>query len=170
MKRVPSQAPRILILDDDYASMSPLKQILETLYHYQVELSAAANTVEKLRSTRYDLLCVDTMIHPKSIDSAGNEVENIHFDNINWQLTGLAFVKFLREGSLYQMATAQADNGEMDNEEKGTSTQVPIIVLSAVAHDSVEEFSITAYPNTIHMEKPFSLEDLVETMQEMMEG
>lgn len=154
--------PRILILDDDYASMVPLKQLLETIYHYQVELSAAADTIAKLSATRYDLLCVDTMIHPKSIDGAGNEVENIHFDNINWQLTGLAFIQFLREGKLLSQDAANRDTG--------TTADVPIIILSAVAHNSIDEYQVTGYANTIHMEKPFSVEDLIGKIQEMLEG
>ena len=156
-----TSTPRILLLDDDYASLAPLKELLETICQYKVDLTAAAEILEKLRYTRYDLLCVDTMIHPKSIDGKGNEVHNIHFDNINWQLTGLAFVKFLREG---QLITDQDQQSE-----QGTIADVPIIVLSAVAHDSVDEYRPTEYPNTYHMEKPFNVEILIHKIQELLE-
>lgn len=148
----------ILLLDDDYVSMEPLKEVLETKFGYQVDLTAAATLVEQLQKVRYDLLCVDIMIHPKSLDQAGNEVDNLHFNETNWQLTGLAFLKHFRNGEFSSTNSA------------GTSPQTPVIVLSAVAQNSVDEVTALGVANTRHIEKPFSLAQLIKTMNELMDA
>lgn len=146
----------ILLLDDDYVSMAPLKEVLETKFGYQVDLTAAAALVQRLQQVRYDLLCVDIMIHPKSLDGAGQEVDNLHFTDTNWQLTGLAFLKNFRNG-----AFSSADGA-------GTSPRTPVIVLSAVAENSVDEVAALGGANTRHIEKPFNLAQLIRTMHELM--
>jgi DNA-binding response OmpR family regulator len=147
---------RILLLDDDYESMLPLKNFLEAVHGFQVELTAEKGLIERLQTECFDLICVDVMIHPISLNASNQEVKNIHFDQINWRRTGLVFVKRLHNGEF------NADPS------KGTSPQVPVIVLSAVA-DPSEEDAINTYPQTTkYMEKPFDLEELVERIYQLL--
>jgi CheY-like chemotaxis protein len=147
----------ILLLDDDYASMAPLKEILEAMYGFDVELSAAKEIMARLAVKRYDLLCVDVMILPKSINGNHREIENICFEGVHWQKTGLEFLRRLRRGDF------------SSGREHGTSLQVPVIVLSAVANDSLTEAAPTGATNIRHIEKPFDLGQLIATMVQMME-
>lgn len=56
---------RILLFDDDYESMEPLMSELEER-SFSVDLTASEQILERLATTRYDLVCVDFMIHPHS--------------------------------------------------------------------------------------------------------
>src|SRR5689334_21353685 len=138
-------AKRILLLDDDYESMLPLKIFLETVHGFQVELTAEKELLERLQYEHFDLICVDLMLHPISLNANNQEIKNIHFDGVNWQRTGLAFLKQLRDGQF---------NGDPG---KGTSPQVPVIMLSAVADTSAAD-AVEISPYTAqYMEKPFDL-------------
>lgn len=151
-----SAAKKILLLDDDYESMLPLKIFLETVHDFTVELTAKKDLLVRLPHEKFDLLCVDLMIHPIGLDAERHEVQNIHFDGVNWQRTGLAFLKQLREGQFSH------------DPKQGTSPQAPVILLSAVADTSaadVLEFS----PYTTHyMEKPFDLDELLERINQLL--
>lgn len=147
---------KILLLDDDYESMVPLKDLLETIFDFEVTLSAAKETVAQLRQVRYDLLCVDIMILPKSLNGKDEEVENIHFDGVHWQTTGLAFLDRLRRGDF--SAAGQ-----------GTAPDTPVIILSAVADDSLADAGYLAGKRTRHLEKPFDVDELINTMVQMID-
>lgn len=151
-----AQTKRILLLDDDYESMSPLKFFLEAVHGHSVELSAAANITDRLRTERFDLLCVDLMIHPISLDADNQEVTNLHFEGVNWQKTGLTFLQKLRQGAF-------------DHKEGlGTSSQVPVLILSAVANHLLDEQLMTADQCTAYLEKPFDLEELMSTLEQLL--
>lgn len=150
-----SEKRKVLLLDDDYASMAPLKDLLEALCHIDVDLSASKETLDRLRTVRYDLLCIDIMILPKSLDVRQEEVENIHFDGVHWQKTGLAFLERLRRG-------------DFAAGERSTSPNVPVIVLSAIPDDSLEGAGYRDGPTTRQLEKPYEVEVLINTITEMI--
>lgn len=146
----------ILLLDDDYESMSPLKFFLEEVHGHRVELTAAAEITERLRHEHFDLLCVDLMIHPVSLDANNQEVTNLHFAGVNWQKTGLTFLQQLRQGRF------------SDGQGKGTSAQVPVLILSAVANHLLEETLVTRDKHTAYLEKPFDLEELMSLLEQLL--
>jgi hypothetical protein len=82
---MPSEPKSILLFDDDYEGMLALKNVLQEIFGYRVELTAAQTLPERLNQERFDLVCVDLMIHPISFDADGNEVHNVHFSGVNWQ-------------------------------------------------------------------------------------
>ena len=148
------QQAAILIIDDDYVSMKPLQQTLTDLCHYRVNLSAEEKVTAQLAEQRYDLICLDLMIHQDSemLTETGEHfvVRNIHFDEVNWRETGLEFLTRLRMG-------------EYSNNGTGTSSTVPVIVLSATADqetvERVESFARTS--PTWYVEKPFLLKTVI---------
>ena len=151
------QNKKILLFDDDYASMSPLKQYLERAIGFQVALTAHKQLPKRLAQERFDLVCVDLMIHPTSIGANGDEIENIHFEGVNWQKTGLEFLKRLRQGEFHQ------EDGV------STSPDVPVIVLSAVANYSVEdELDQDIFVNA-YIEKPFALEEITKLIRKCLQ-
>lgn len=146
-------AKRILLLDDNYESMKPLKDALEAVFGYSVTLTAAATLLPRLAKERFDLLIVDQMIAPLGLDEQKQEVQNIHYEGVHWHHTGPEFISRLRQG-IYSEA------GPI-----GTQPDVPVILLSAVADSSMppeqqESLKISAY-----MEKPFDLEALNATIE-----
>jgi CheY-like chemotaxis protein len=147
---------RILIFDDDYESMEPLKLFLEEVSGYRVELTAQAEIVQRLATEHFDLLCIDLMIHPISLDANLQEVTNLHFTGINWQKTGLVLLERLRRGDFNPDATL------------GTRPTVPVIVLSAVADRSTDELTVTADPMTEYWEKPFDLEEIIGAIERLL--
>ena len=153
-----TESRRILLFDDDYESMLPLKLLLEFTKGYIVELTAEPNVIERLQQEKFDLLCLDVMIHPETFDSNDEIVENLHFAGVNWQRTGLELLKRLRTGEL-----ATGDDG--------TRSDTPVIVLSAVADLSEYEAQIKQWrSNTRHMEKPFDPEELVKLISDLLQG
>lgn len=149
---------RILLLDDNYASMKPLADALEALYGYEITLTAAASLLEQLKTEKFDLLIVDQMISTTSLDAEQAEVRNIHFDGVHWHRTGPEFVSRLRKGHF------SAHDGQ------GTRADTPVIMLSAVADSSVSEADRKALEIADYMEKPFDLEDLSSRIKTIFEG
>ena len=147
---------RILLFDDDYESMSPLKKNLEALLDWSVELTASKKIPQRLTRERFDLICVDLMIHPVSLDANDQEIENVHFAGVNWQMTGVEFLKRLRRG---EFSTGAAD---------GTSANVPVIVLSAVADDSIRGELCNEVAVNEYVEKPFELAKIIEQMTQLL--
>lgn len=151
-----STAPkRILLFDDDYESMEPLKLFLEEISGYRVDLTARADIVDRLATERFDLLCIDLMIHPVGLDAELQEVNNLHFPGVNWQKTGLVFLERLRHGAFSPGAAS-------------TPATVPVIVLSAVANRSTDELTITDNATTEYLEKPFDLEEILEAIERLL--
>jgi CheY-like chemotaxis protein len=151
-----SQQKRVLIFDDDFESMEALKEHIETESGWHVELSAERSLLEKLAQERFDLIVIDLMIHSTSFDAHGNEVQNVHFEGINWRGTGLEFLRRLRRGEFSQEADV------------GTQPDVTVMILSAIADETVgkeidRDFCIQAY-----VEKPFRLEEIVTLMRELL--
>jgi CheY-like chemotaxis protein len=151
------QQKRILLFEEDFESMRGLKEHIEEETGWHVDLTAEAGLLERLSRERFDLIVVDLMIHPTSLDADGKEVQNVHFDGVHWLKTGLEFLRRLRKGEFSKEAGV------------GTSPDVPVIVLSAVADYSVEkelrkEISVDGY-----MVKPFRLQELVERMRRALE-
>ena len=79
---------RVLLFEDDWESMGVLQEYLEEEMGWDVDLSAEKALLDRLRRERFDLLVVDAMIHPWSLDADGEEVENVAFEGINWQRQG----------------------------------------------------------------------------------
>ena len=155
---------RILIFDDDYESMEPLKLFLEEVSGYSVELTARADITDRLATERFDLLCIDLMIHPVSLDAQLQEVTNLHFTGVNWQKTGLALLERLRRGDFNRQ-----DQGVSQNDHhSSTQASVPVIVLSAVADRSTDELTITDDPLTQYWEKPFDLEEIIGAIERLL--
>lgn len=146
---------RILLFDDDYESMAPLKLFLEEINGYQVELTARADIPQRLATERFDLLCIDLMIHPVSLDANLKEVTNLHFTGVNWQKTGLMLLEQIRRGDFSISDTS-------------TPATVPVIVLSAVADRTIDELTSTADRRTIYREKPFDIEEIQGTIEQLL--
>lgn len=148
---------RILVFDDDFESMRDFKEYIEEELEWDVDLTANRSLLERLSHERFDLIIVDLMIRPASLDADGEEVQNVHFDGVNWQRTGLEFLRRLREGEFSEELGL------------GTSPDVPAIILSAVASYSVtdelgEDVRLNGY-----LEKPFRLEELVEKIHGLLQ-
>ena len=148
---------KILLLDDDYESMKPLKRFLEVLHGFSVELTADAGILARLATERFDLLCVDIMIQRSSSDELGNEIRNIHYDDANWQRTGIEFFRRFRRGEY------AGTNGA------GTSPNVPVLFLSAVAEFSVEDVLDDHTDHMDYLEKPFDVEEYVGRVNQLLE-
>jgi CheY-like chemotaxis protein len=146
----------VLLFDDDYESMVALKFYLEHKLGLQAELSAERTLLERLAVEQFDLICVDLMIHPVSLDALDEEVQNVHFEGVNWQKTGLEFLRRLRQGNFSQA------------EGSGTAPTVPVIVLSAVANYSVEDELGQEVAVEGYIEKPFSLEEMAEKIRTLL--
>jgi CheY-like chemotaxis protein len=148
---------RVLIFEDDFESMGALKEHVEAEFGWHVELSAERSLLDRLAHERFDLVMLDLMIHSTSFDAYGNEVQNVHFEGTNWRETGLEFLRRLRRGELSQEAGV------------GTQPDVPVMILSAIANETVQkeidrDFCIQAY-----VEKPFRLEEIVNLMSELLQ-
>jgi CheY-like chemotaxis protein len=144
----------ILMFDEDYESMHDVKEYMEEELGWTVVLSAEPSVLELLRTERFDLVSVDLMIHARSFDDQGNEVANVSFPDVSWLLTGLEVLRRLRRGDYVGEGGA------------GTPSDVPVIMLSAVAGYAVEpdpSLDIGEY-----VEKPFRLDDMVEKMQRLL--
>jgi CheY-like chemotaxis protein len=148
---------KILLLDDDYESMHSLQTYLEEEKGWDVELSAEKSLLKRLGREKFDLLIVDLMIRPKGVDAENREVENIHYDNVKWDRTGLEFIRRFRQGEYAQ-------------DDKGTSPNTPIIALSAVADSAADEEWGKIIQNENHVEKPFRLSDLVTLILSLLQG
>ena len=151
-----SKHKKILIFDEDFESMRDLKEHLEEELGYAVTLTAEASLPERLRQERFDLVLVDIMIHPKSPDAEGQEVVNIHYDDIPWIKTGLEFLRRLREGEF----TGDAGTG--------TSPDVPVIVLSAVASDSITAELKNHRLAQIYMKKPYRFTEILSSINSLL--
>ena len=148
---------KILLFEDDYESMRHLKEHIEEEFGWQVALTAESTLLEHLGHERFDLLIVDLMIHPRSLDAYGQEVQNVRFDGIPWLRTGLEFLRRLRAGEFSREAGV------------GTLPQVPVIVLSAVADYSVENALEEEVRIEDYIEKPFRLEEMVEHIRRLLQ-
>ena len=155
---MPSQHKTVLFFEDDYESLQDLKEYLERYRGWQVELSARANIVDLIAHERFDLILVDLMIPPESLDASGQTVQNVHFDGISWLKTGIEFLRRLRRGEF---------SGETGH---GTPPDVPVIVLSAVANYSVENALPNQLAATEYVEKPFLVEDLLRRIDRLVQG
>jgi len=147
---------KILLLDDDYESMLDLKTYLQEELGWDVELSANKALLQRLSIEPIDLIILDLMIRPFSIDGNNKEVENIHYDNVNWMRTGLEFLKRFRDG-------------QYSWEGLGTPSTIPVLVLSAVANNAADRDSGELLNNEYYVEKPFRLADLVKKMRTLLE-
>ena len=147
----------VLLFDDDYQSMSALKEAIQEELGWDVELTAASSLLTRLADERFDLIIADLMIHSTSFDQDGEVVHNVHYPGINWRVTGLEFLKRLRAGD-YSSSSPQS-----------TPPDVPVIVLSAVADESVIQ-DIQSGISQWHAEKPFRLEPLIDLIRAAVEG
>ncbi len=146
---MPTKPRRLLLFEDDYESMQDVKEYIEEEIHWEVVLSAQTDILERLRHEQFDVVVVDLMIHPTSFDAEGRQVENVHFGGVPWVKTGLEFLRRLRKGEFAGEAGA------------GTSPDVPVLILSAVAGYSVTDELGKAIRVSAYVEKPFRLADLV---------
>jgi CheY-like chemotaxis protein len=148
---------KILLFEDDYESMCDLKEHLEEMLGWEVELTANVELLKRLKNERFDLIIVDLMIRRESQHPGEEPTTNVHFEGVNWRKTGSEFVRRLRAGEF--------------SGPQGTAPDVPVVLLSAVASYSAEE-ALGESPTLVHhyAEKPFRLEDLVSTVRSCLEG
>ena len=152
-----SEKPRkILMLDDDFESMQTLQTHVRKELNAEVELSAEKNLLQRLGREKFDLLVVDLMIRPKSFNAENQEVENIHYDNVKWDRTGLEFIRRFRKGEYAQTG-------------HGTSADVPIIVMSAVSDSAANGEWGKVIQNELCMEKPFRLSDFMKLVHSLLQ-
>lgn len=140
---------RILLFDDDYESMEAFMcELMER--GFEVDLTACETIPQQLKETRYDLVCVDFMIHPYSPGHDSDSViPNVHYPGVNWQRTGQEFLRRLR-------------SGEYSGSGAGTSERVPAIIISATAK-SADDYGAAAF-----FEKPFDVEEIVKTISVLL--
>ncbi len=151
-----TEKKRVLLFEDDFESMSDVKEHLEETLVWHVELTAEKTLLERLSHERFDLVVVDSMIQPKSLDAEGKEVHNVHFDGVNWRSTGLEFLRHLR-------------SGKFSGAGLGTSPDVPVIVLTAAGdHSELEKLGKEVQFDG-YLEKPFRLQELVERMRSLLQ-
>src|SRR5512139_512587 len=147
---------KLLLLDDDYESLETLYKYLKEELGLDVEFSADAHLLERLDREKFDLLLVDLMIHQFGVNAKNERVQNIHYDNARWDRTGLEFIRRFRAGEYTPTGC-------------GTSTSVPIIVLSAVA-DSATDGDWGGILEKEHtVEKPFRLSELVGLINRLLQ-
>jgi CheY-like chemotaxis protein len=150
-----TERKRILLFEEDFESMRDVKEHLEETLRWHVELTAEKAILERLSRERFDLIVVDVMIRPKSLDAEGEEVHNVHFDGVNWRGTGIEFLRRLR-------------SGEYSGAGPGTSPDVPVLVLTAAGdHSELEELAkeVQFYG---YIEKPFRLQELVKRIHTLL--
>ena len=147
---------KILLLDDDYESMQSLKTYLEEELGWNVELSAQRKLLDRLCREQFDLIVVDLMIRPLSMDPDKGEIQNINYDGVKWDRTGLEFLRRLRKGEYTQKG-------------KGTSPGVPAIILSAVADSAADGEWGKIIQNEHRVEKPFRLSGLVNLIRSLLQ-
>ena len=147
---------RILMFEENYDSLKSLKEHLEERFGWQVELTAEESIRERLAETHFDLILVDLMIAPVSLNDKGKEVKNVHFDGVNWQETGREFLRRLRRGEFVR------------EEGTGTPAEVPVIAFSAVASDTVKKELSGELKVSDYLSKPFRLEEIVARIREVM--
>lgn len=150
-----SKSKKILLLDDDFESMESLHTYLQDELELEVVFSAEATLLKRLDCEKFDLLIVDLMIHPRSLNADNVEVQNIHYDDVRWDQTGLEFIRRFRIGEY--TATGQ-----------GTSTSVPIIVLSAVADSATDGEWGSIIENEHPIEKPFRVSELSNLINKLL--
>jgi PleD family two-component response regulator len=147
---------KILMLDDDFESMQNLQVFVKKELQIDVELTAEKSILQRLDEERFDLLVVDLMIHPRSFNAENLEVENIHYDEVKWDRTGLEFIRRFRKGEYTQTG-------------HGTSTNVPIIVMSAVSDSAANGEWGKIIQNEHRMEKPFRLSDFMKLVNSLLQ-
>jgi CheY-like chemotaxis protein len=152
-----NEQKRILLLEDDFESMRDLKEYLEETQGWYVELSAERGLLERFRSERFDLVVLDLTIRPISLDAQGRQVQNIHFDSVSWQRTGLELLRRLRRGEFSEPGS------------RGTPPDVPALVLSAIASFSAEDPFKDDPAFKGYLEKPFRLDEMVERIRRLIQ-
>jgi CheY-like chemotaxis protein len=152
---MPNEPKKLLFFEDDYENLRDLQDYLEQDLGWQIEVTAEAGILERLGAESFDLLVVDLMIRPESLDADGNNVQNVHFEEVSWLRTGLEFLQRLRNGT-FVITPGQ-----------GTSPDVPVIVLSAVANYSVEDALPDGNALTEYVEKPFLVSELIACIERL---
>jgi CheY-like chemotaxis protein len=147
---------RVLIFDDDYESMRTLKEYIESEGDWAIELSAERSLLARLACERFDLIVLDLMIHRTSLDDQERAVQNVHFEGVNWRETGLEFLRRLRAGAF------------RGPDDRGTPPDVPVIILSAVADESIRESLSGGDATVVYAEKPFRLDVVIDLMAEQV--
>jgi CheY-like chemotaxis protein len=153
---MPSERKRLLFFEDDYDNLRDLEEYLELDLGWQIEVTAKESILARLATETFDLLVVDLMIRPESLDAEGNKVVNVHFQDVSWLRTGIEFLRRLREG---EFSTTPG---------QGTPPDVPVIVLSAVANYSVEDALPVGDATTEYVEKPFLVSDLIARIRRLI--
>jgi CheY-like chemotaxis protein len=154
---MPDKQKRLLLFEENFSTMCSLKQYLEEEHGWFVELTAEESILQRLAHERFDLVVLDVMIHGTSLDSTGQEIRNVHFEDTPWLETGLEFLRRLRHGEFSQDA------------ERGTSPDVPVIILSALPEPTIvnalrEDVSVQGY-----VEKPFKLDAIVSRFKALLQ-
>jgi CheY-like chemotaxis protein len=152
---MPDEPKKLLFFEDDYDNLRDLQDYLEQDLGWQITVTAETGILERLARERYDLLVVDLMIRPESLDAQGSSVQNVHFEGVSWLRTGLEFLRCLREGAF------------VTTPGQGTPPDVPVIVLSAVANYSVEDALPNGDASTEYVEKPFLVSDLIARIERL---
>jgi CheY-like chemotaxis protein len=152
---MPGEPKKLLFFEDDYENLRDLREYLELDLGWRIEVTAEEGILERLGRERFDLIMVDLMIRPESLDAQGNSVQNVHFPGISWLRTGLEFLQRLRNGEFAAIPG------------QGTPPDVPVIVLSAVANYSVENALPNGDASTEYVEKPFLVGDLIARIKRL---
>jgi CheY-like chemotaxis protein len=153
---MPEKKRKILMLDDDFESMHNLQAFVGKQLDMDVDLTAEKNLLQRLGQEKFDLLIVDLMIQPRSFNGENQEVENIHYDDVNWSRTGLEFIRRFR-------------NGEYAQPGQGTPADTPIIVMSAITDSAANGEWGKVIQNEHRMEKPFRLSDFMKLVNNLLQ-
>ena len=142
---------RIFWFEEDPDMLEDYSKTLREKYF--LDIGAQWDAIRNTRQQPFDLIIVDLMIHRDSFSiGKGNEVENVGFDGVEWQKTGLEFLARLRIG---------------EYKEYGFPADIDAIVATAVAtypaYEDAKKHGVKAF-----LEKPFTIEELETAIAEAL--
>jgi CheY-like chemotaxis protein len=141
----------IFYFEDEPELLSDYFRVLRE--KHEVIVSANRAVIEQSRQQPIDLLIVDLMIHRSSFDEARKEVQNVRYTGVEWQQTGVEFLRRVRTG---------------DYEEFGFPATIPIIAATAMVDASTREEVVEQLDARAYLEKPFSVDELEKAIEAIL--
>jgi CheY-like chemotaxis protein len=139
----------IFYFEDNVYQVMPIINSLEE--NYKVTVGAHWEVIKEERLSPFDLVFIDLMIHNYSFDREGKEVKNVSFKGINWNRTGIEFLRRIRQG---------------EYEKFGFFKDVPVIIVTAVGDYNVKnELHVLGIDQ--YIEKPFIIEDIEKAVSDI---
>jgi CheY-like chemotaxis protein len=142
----------IFYFEDDVDCTQDIISVFNESAEYEVLRAAHWPMIKVQRDIPFDLVIIDLMIHLFSLDESGQEVENISYEDIPWQRTGVEFLRRIRQG---------------EYEKYGFAKDVKVIVASAVVDQKAKQ-DTKDLKRSGYIEKPFTIEELQEVIRKVL--